>query len=319
MFTSSSRAIIYGRHLDVAQRMLDFDFLSGRSPSVAGIIDPNSHKSSVTKLFFGDTEILVSIYPSLDLIAKDEIIDTFINLASFRSATLSTWLAMKSELFQNIVIIAEGIPERDIREIIAYNDTNAKIRIIGPATAGAIVGGTLRMGNSGGSLENIVASGLYQKGSVGFVSRSGGMSNEMFRVIGNRTDGIHTGIALGGDRFVCSTFRDIVQGYEADPEIRMIVILGEVGSRDELEIAELLRNKKITKPVVTYVSGSFAEKLTTEVQFGHAGAKANADEERASYKNQALRDAGAHVPGSYADFGDLIESVFLSFGNVTKT
>jgi ATP citrate (pro-S)-lyase len=138
------------------------------------------------------------------------------------------------------------------------------------------------------------------------------MSNEMFRVIGTRTDGIHTGIALGGDRFVCSTFRDIILDYEADPEIKMIVMLGEVGSRDELEIAELLKNKKIKKPVVAYVSGSFAEALTTEVQFGHAGAKANADEEKASYKNAALRSAGASVPHSYADFGDLIASVFAS-------
>ena len=165
------------------------------------------------------------------------------------------------------------------------------------------------MGNSGGSLDNIVASGLYRRGSVGFVSRSGGMSNEMFRVIGTRTDGIHTGIALGGDRFVCSTFRDSVLDYNQNPEIKMIVMLGEVGSRDELEIAELLITGKITKPVVAYVSGSFAEALTTEVQFGHAGAKANADEEKASYKNTALRESGAHVPESYADFGNLIASV----------
>lgn len=158
------------------------------------------------------------------------------------------------------------------------------------------------MGNSGGSLENIITSRLYRAGSVGFVSRSGGMSNEMYRVISTRTDGIHTGIALGGDRFVCSTFRDIVLDYESNPEIRMIVMLGEVGSRDELEIVELLKTKKITKPIVAYVSGSFAEVLGKEVQFGHAGAKANAQEETAGYKNQALRDAGAHVPESYMDF-----------------
>ena len=53
------------------------------------------------------------------------------------------------------------------------------------------------MGNAGGSLENIIESRLYQKGSIGFVSKSGGMSNEMYRVISKRTDGIHTGIALG--------------------------------------------------------------------------------------------------------------------------
>lgn len=130
MFTSTSTAIIYGRHLDVAQRMLDFDFLSDRSPSVAGIIDPSAHRVSVTKLFFGNTEILVSIYPSIDEIPDTDTIDTFINLASFRSATEATWKALKSQIFQNIVIIAEGIPEREIREIITYNTTHSQLRII---------------------------------------------------------------------------------------------------------------------------------------------------------------------------------------------
>lgn len=88
-----------------------------------------------------------------------------------------------------------------------------------------------------------------------------------------------------------STFRDIVLEYEHIPEIKMIVLLGEVGSRDELDVAELIKNGSIKKPVVAYVTGSFAERLTSEVQFGHAGAKANAHEETASYKNVALREA----------------------------
>ena len=130
MFTLNSRTIIYGRHLDVAQRMLDFDYLSGRTPSVAGLIDPNSRRSSVTKLFFGGAEILVPIYPDFSDIPVDASIDTLINLASFRSATEATWGAIHSTRFVHIVIIAEGIPERDIREIIAYNASNANIRII---------------------------------------------------------------------------------------------------------------------------------------------------------------------------------------------
>lgn len=158
MFTSFSQAIIYGRHLDVAQRMLDFDFLSDRLPSVAGIIDPNSRKTSITKLFFGQSEILVPVYPNILSIKENASIDTFINMASFRSASEATWEAMKSGIFRHIVIIAEGIPEREIREIIAYNEANDNLRIIGPATAGAIASGSLRMGNSGGSLDNIVAS-----------------------------------------------------------------------------------------------------------------------------------------------------------------
>lgn len=91
MFSKKSTAIIYGRHLDVAQRMLDFDYLSGRTPSVAGLIDPGSRRSSVTKLFFGGEEILVPIYPSFADIPADASIDTLINLASFRSATEATW------------------------------------------------------------------------------------------------------------------------------------------------------------------------------------------------------------------------------------
>ncbi len=356
MFTKSSKAIIYGRHLDVAERMLDFDFLSDRGPSVAGFIDPSIHRTGWTKLFFWEKEILFPIYPSIAQIPDDTHIDTFINLASFRSSTEATWQALRSEKFAHIVIIAEGIPEREIREIIAYNnrtiveswklkveslktielenlktwklenrilDTSnlipvtwnlqRKTLILGPATAGAIVGGTLRMGNAWGSLENIVESRLYEQGSVGFVSKSGGMSNEMYRVISKRTDGIHTGIALGGDRFTGSVFADVILEYESNPEIRMIVILGEVGGRDELEVAELIQSGKIRKPVVAYVSGSFAESLNTEVQFGHAGAKANTKEESASYKNMALRNAWAHVPESYSDFGDLIASVFTTF------
>ncbi len=310
MFSNTSRAIIYGKHLDVAERMLDFDSLSNRSPSVAGIIDPNAHKVSQVKIFFWPKEILVPIYPSFREIPEDDTIDTFLNFASFRSAADATRQALESRLFKNIVIIAEWIPERDIREIIAYNDTHDRVRIIGPATAGAIAAGTLRMGNSGGSLDNIVASRLYRRGSIGFVSRSGGMSNEMFRVISRETDGIHTGIALWGDRFVCSTFEDIVTAYAENPEIEMIVLLGEVWSRDELAVADMLRNGKIQKPVVAYVTGSLAEKLSTEVQFWHAGAKANASEETASHKNRALKEAGAFVPESYRDFGSLIGEVY---------
>lgn len=110
-----------------------------------------------------------------------------------------------------------------------------------------------------------------------------------------------------------STFEKIILEYEKNPEIKMIVLLGEVGSRDELAIAKLLEEKKITKPLVAYVTGSLAEKLTSEVQFGHAGAKANANEETATFKNDALRAAGAFVPKSYMELGNAIQAVFEKF------
>ena len=319
MFSHSSQAIIYGKHLDVAERMLDFDFLSGREVSIWGFIDPNAKKKSMAKLFFWDREILIPIFRSFDDVPRNTNIDTLINLASFRSAIDVTWEAIENELFETIIIIAEGIPERDIREVISWNaneksEGRAWVRIVWPATAWVIAGGVLRMWNAWWSLENIVESRLYKQWSVWFVSKSGGMSNEMYRVISKHTNGIHTGIALGGDRYTSSTFSDIVIEYEQIPEITMIVMLWEVWGQDELSVAEMIRDGRVTKPIVAYVSGVFAEYLTTEVQFGHAGAKANEEKESASYKNKILKESWAHVPESYMDLWDLIASTAKSLG-----
>lgn len=136
------------------------------------------------------------------------------------------------------------------------------------------------------------------------------MMGEMCRVVSRYTDGIHTALQIGGDRYPMTTFQDIITRYQADQEIKMIVLLGEVGNEDENIVADMIRSGQITKPVVARVVGTAAEAFTTEVQFGHAGAKANADRETASFKNTYLRDAGAFVPTSYDDFGKLIGEVY---------
>lgn len=309
MFTKQSQAIIYGLQVSVAERMLDFDYLSDRTASVAGFVDPSSKTKSQVKVFFGDKEILIPVFPSLSDIPNAIIADTLLNFASFRSAAQVTLEALENGRFSTIVVIAEGIPERDVREIIAKNK-EYKVNIIGPATAGGICAGTFRLWNAGGSLDNIVVSKLYQSGSVGFVSKSGGMSNEMYRVLSKNTNGIHTGIALWWDRFTGMTFADVCLMYEKISEIKMLVLLGEVWWESEVEVAELMKAGKITKPVVAYVSGVFAEYLQTEVQFGHAGAKANAKLEQASEKNRLLKEAWAIVPNSYGDFGEKIKETF---------
>jgi succinyl-CoA synthetase alpha subunit len=79
--------------------------------------------------------------------------------------------------------------------------------------------------------------------------------------------------------------------YQDNPEIKMIVILGEVGNEDENKVADLITSGRITKPVIAWVVGTAAESFKTEVQFGHAGAKANAHRETASFKNAYLRQA----------------------------
>ncbi len=82
-------------------------------------------------------------------------------------------------------------------------------------------------------------------------------------------------------------------------QIKMIVILGELGGRDEYGVVDALKAGDITKPVVAWVSGTCAALFKSEVQFGHAGARSGGDDESAQAKNKALRDAGATVPDSY--------------------
>lgn len=86
----------------------------------------------------------------------------------------------------------------------------------------------IRVGNTGGSLENIIKAQLYRPGSVGIVSKSGGMMNELMHIASRYADGVHTALQIGGDRYPMTTFQDIIQMYQANDQIKTIVMLGEV-------------------------------------------------------------------------------------------
>ena len=315
MFTKNSNAIIYGLQLKAAQQMLDFDYLSGREPSVLAFVNEWKTKSN-HKLFYWNKEILISSFSDFSKIPEEimQNCDTLVNFASYRSAGKSTKEAMDYSNFKNIVIIAEWIPERETREIIALKNKINKTRelnIIWPATVWAMSAGVFRAGNTGWNLENIVKTKLYRPWSVAFVSKSGGMSNELRRVIADRTDWTNLSIALGWDKYNILEFRDAFEIFEKDENTKMIVMLGEIGWVAELEIAKMIKNWEITKPVVAWCIGTISDQLkSSEVQFGHAWAKSNKEEETANYKNSELKKAGAIVPDSYMDFGDKIEEVY---------
>lgn len=310
LFTKWTQAFIYNNQINAAQRMLDFDYVSRREiPSVAAIINPTG-ADSFAKLFFGKHEILIPVYKSLQKAARmHPSVDVMINFASFRSAAPSTEEALDIPQIRTVVIIAEGVPERRMKLVTAKAKALGKM-IIGPATVGGIKAGCFKIGNAGGTIENIVESKLHRPGSVGFVSKSGGLSNEAYNIIARNTDGLYEGIAIGGDTYPGSTLLDHLLRFEEIPEIKMLVCLGEVGGSDEYQIAEALRKKKITKPLVVWVTGTCTKAFKTEVQFGHAGAKAGCEEETADAKNAALRKVGAIVPNSYDDYDQKIRTTY---------
>ena len=310
LFSKNTQSFIYNNQVMATQRMLDFDYASGReTPSVAAIINPTS-SDGFSKFFFGKREILIPTYKTIEkAVRKHPNVDVMINFASFRSVAPSTEEALAIPQIRTIVIIAEGVPERRMKLLTAKAKTLGKV-IIGPATVGGIKAGCFKIGNAGGTIENIIDSKLHRPGSVGFVSKSGGLSNEAYNIIARNTDGLYEGIAIGGDTYPGSTLLDHLLRFEGIPEIKMLVCLGEVGGSSEYEIAQALRDKKITKPLVIWVTGTCSKAFKTEVQFGHAGAKAGCEVETADAKNAALRSAGAIVPNSYDDYDQKIKETY---------
>jgi succinyl-CoA synthetase alpha subunit len=309
LFTKDTTAIVYGCHTNAIQRMLDFDYACGRkTPSVAAIADPG--RDGAHKAFFGKGEILLPMYRTLAEAARNHPkADVVVNFASFRSAFASSLEALEHPHIRTVAVIAEGVPERSAR-ILAATAKKLDKMVIGPATVGGIKAGCFKIANTAGTYENIVESRLHRAGSVGFVSKSGGLSNECYNIIARNSDGLYEGIAIGGDAYPGSTLLEHILRYEAIPAVKMIVALGEIGGTEELRIVEALKTKKIKKPLVIWVTGTCSKMFPAGVQFGHAGAKAGSDMETAEAKNKALRDAGAVVPGSFDDYGVMIKRTY---------
>ena len=309
-FDENTRSLVYGLQPRAIQGMLDFDFSCGRkTPSVAAMIYPfGGHH--IQKFYWGTKETLLPVYTSVqEAVKKHPDADVVVNFASSRSVYASTLEILRLPQIRALALIAEGVPERHAREIL-HRAKAAGVLIIGPATVGGIKPGCFRIGNSGGMMDNILASKLYRPGSVGYVSKSGGMSNELNNILSLTTNGTYEGIAIGGDRYPGSTFIDHLLRYERDPSCKLLVLLGEVGGVEEYRVIEAVQKGVIKKPIVAWAIGTCAKMFTTEVQFGHAGSMANSELETASAKNLAMKQAGFLVPDTFEDLPIILRQAY---------
>ena len=311
LFTKDTQAIFWNNNKSAIQRMLDYDYVIGRDkPSVAAIVAPTS-SNKFEKFFYGPEEIMVPLYRSTaDAVANHKNADVLLNFASFRTAYDVTMEALEmGDQFRVIMVTAEGIPERLARKMNQFAKDNGTL-IIGPATVGAITPGAFKIANIGGTIENIINSKLHRAGSAGLVTRSGGLFNELCNIISLNADGIAEGVAIGGDRFVGSVFIDHLLRMEENPDVKYMILLGEVGGTEEYKVIEAVKSGKIKKPIIAWCIGTIAKHFSSGVQFGHAGASANAERETAEAKNAAMREAGIHVPASFNDLPQTIHQVY---------
>jgi ATP-citrate lyase alpha-subunit len=312
LYTRDTQAIFWNNNASAIQRMLDYDYTIKRDkPSVAGIVAPTGD-AKFQKFFWGADEIMVPLYKTTaEAKAAQPQADVLLNFASFRTAYDVTMEALEIGGFKSIMITAEGIPERLARKM-NQAARDAGVIVIGPATVGGISPGAFKIANVGGTIENIVNSKLHRAGSCGLVTRSGGLFNELSNIIAINADGIAEGVAIGGDRFVGSVFIDNLLRMEQNPDVKYMILLGEVGGIEEYKVIDAVKSGKITKPIIAWCIGTIAKYYDSGVQFGHAGASANAERETAEAKNKAMAEAGIHVPATFNDLPAKIREVFTS-------
>lgn len=310
LFTKDTQAIFWNNNASAIQRMLDYDFVIGRAtPSVAAIVAPTAD-SKFAKFFWGSDEIMINLYKTTaDAKKAHPNADVLLNFASFRTAYDVTMEALELGGFRVMMITAEGIPERLARKMNATAKAHEVI-VIGPATVGAITPGAFKIANVGGTIENIINSKLHRAGSCGLVTRSGGLFNELSNIISINADGIAEGVAIGGDRFVGSVFIDNLLRMQENPQVKYMLLLGEVGGIEEYKVIDAIKSGKITKPIIAWCIGTIAKHYSSGVQFGHAGASANAERETADAKNKAMAEAGIFVPESFNDLPNKIAEVY---------
>ena len=181
-----------------------------------------------------------------------------------------------------LVVITEGVPVGDSAEAWAYSvEKGNKTRIIGPNCPGIITPGE--------ALAGITPANITGKGPIGLVSKSGTLTYQMMFEL--RDLGFSTAIGIGGDPVIGTTHIDALAAFEADPETRAIVMIGEIGGDAEERAAEFIK-ANVTKPVVGYVAGFTAPEGKT---MGHAGAIVSGSSGTAQAKKEALEAAGVRV------------------------
>ena len=197
------------------------------------------------------------------------------------------------------IVITEGIPVHDTAEFWAYAcEKGNKTRIVGPNCPG--------IASPGKSNAGIIPADITTGGKIGLVSKSGTLTYQMMYEL--REHGFSTAIGIGGDPVIGTTHIDALAAFEADPQTRAIVMIGEIGGDAEERAAEFIA-ARVSKPVVGYVAGFTAPEGKT---MGHAGAIVSGSAGTAQAKKQALEAAGVRVGKTPSETAALMREIVSS-------
>jgi succinyl-CoA synthetase alpha subunit len=203
-----------------------------------------------------------------------------------------------------IVCITEGIPAQD--EAVTYNRLIEEFpgtRLLGPNCPGIISPGKVNIGITSGSI-------ALPGGPVGIVSRSGTLTYQALHELSQQGVGQTTCVGIGGDPVPGTNFIDCLEAFEADPETKAVMMIGEIGGSEEERAAAFIADH-VTKPVVTYVAGVTAPPGR---KMGHAGAIISGSSGTAQAKMEALAEAGVTVALNPTEAGERMVEIVRGLG-----
>ena len=194
-----------------------------------------------------------------------------------------------------VVCITEGVPVHDMMKVKKVVDQNGT-RLIGPNCPGIITVDECKLG--------IMPGFICKKGNIGVISKSGTLTYEAIDQLVNVGLGQTTAIGIGGDPIVGTTMKDCIKLFEADPDTKGIVVIGEIGGQMEIEAARWAKDN-VSKPMVGFIAGQTAPPGR---RMGHAGAIVSGGDDTAEAKMRILGECGIAVAESVADIGNLMKA-----------
>ena len=203
-----------------------------------------------------------------------------------------------------IVIVTERIPRRDVAQMVELASANGA-RIIGPNCLGIIVPDVIKMGGIGGPAKD--AAKAYSPGTIGVISRSGGMTTEMSSTLTAAGMGQSTAVSIGGDAIIGSSYAELMPLFEADEATEGIVIYTEPGGRMEAQLAQWVAENNSRLPIVAFMAGRFMDEMPG-MSFGHAGTIVEGKEDTATEKIARLAEAGITVAEEISEIPALIQA-----------
>jgi succinyl-CoA synthetase alpha subunit len=202
-----------------------------------------------------------------------------------------------------LVVVTERVPRKDVVAFLEATKANGA-RVIGPNTLGLISPDVVKLGMAGGPVTDVKKA--YMPGSVGILSRSGGMTTEIANLLTTNGIGQSTCVGIGGDPIVGSNFLDLIPLFDQDPETKAVVLFCEPGGIVEETLAEFVAQGKTKIPIIAFIAGRFVDNMPG-VRFGHAATIVEGDKGTAKGKAERLKKAGIRVADSFSDIVPIVK------------